>query len=93
MIAVEGHTDDQPIRTPDFPSNWDLSTARANTLVRYLIESHHLASKRFSSTGYAGTRPIESNSTQEGRSSNRRVEIVVLRNTQPPVVESHPFLP
>ena len=93
MIAVEGHTDNQSIRTADFPSNWDLSTARANTLVRYLIDSHHLASNRFSSTGYAGTRPIESNDTQEGRSSNRRVELVVLRNTEPPVAASHPFLP
>ena len=93
LIAVEGHTDNQPIRTPAFPSNWDLSTARANTLVKYLIESHQLASNRFSSTGFAGTRPIESNATEKGRTSNRRVELVVLRDTKPQVPQSHPFLP
>ncbi len=92
-IAVEGHTDDQPIRTATFPSNWDLSTARANTLVRYLIDRHHLADTRFSSTGYAGTRPIEPNTTPEGQASNRRVELVVLRNTGPESISSHPFLP
>ncbi len=93
QVAVEGHTDNQPIRTAEFPSNWDLSTARANTLVRYLIDRHQMAGRRFSSTGFAGTRPIESNQTEEGRSSNRRVELVVLRDTQPKVAESHPFLP
>lgn len=93
LIAVEGHTDNQPIRTGAFPSNWDLSTARANALIRYLIERHHFAANRFSSTGYAGTRPIESNDTPDGQASNRRVELIVLRDTSPEASPSHPFLP
>ena len=93
LIAVEGHTDNQRINTAAFPSNWDLSTARANTLVRYLTEFHQLRSDRFSSTGYAGTRPIESNATLEGQASNRRVELVILRATSPRDSHSNPFLP
>jgi len=54
LIAVEGHTDNRPIRTATYPSNWDLSTARANTLLRYFTEQHHLRADRFSSTGFAG---------------------------------------
>ncbi len=93
LIVVEGHTDNQPIKTSTFPSNWDLSTARANMLVRHFTEYHHLRSDRFSSTGFAGTRPIESNSTVEGQASNRRVELIVLRGTSPRALDSHPFLP
>ena len=93
LIAVEGHTDNQPIRSAAFPSNWDLSTARANVLVRYLTEYHGLAPNRFSSTGYAGTRPIESNSTIEGQAENRRVEMIVLRHSSPQIAPPHPFLP
>ena len=93
LIAVEGHTDNQPIKSAAYPSNWDLSTARANTLIRYLTEYHQLRADRFSSTGYAGTHPIESNATLEGQASNRRVELIVLRNSSPPAPFSHPFLP
>ena len=92
-IAVEGHTDNQPIRSSLYPSNWDLSTARANTLVRYLINQHHLADYRLSSTGYAGCRPVELNDTPEGQASNRRVEIIVLKDTRSDIDSSHPFLP
>ncbi len=92
-IAVEGHTDNQSIRTAAFPSNWDLSTSRANTLVRYFTEYHQLRSDRFSSTGFAGTRPIESNATSTGQANNRRVEMIVLRDTSPRAPISHPFLP
>ena len=92
-IAVEGHTDNQPIRSSLYPSNWDLSTARANTLVRYLINQHHLADYRLSSTGYAGSRPVELNDTPEGQASNRRVEIIVLKDTRSDIDSSHPFLP
>ena len=93
LIAVEGHTDNRPIRTATYPSNWDLSTARANTLLRYFTEQHHLRADRFSSTGFAGTRPIESNSTSEGQAANRRVELIVLRDTSPRASSSHPYLP
>lgn len=93
LIAVEGHTDNQPIRTREFPSNWDLSTGRANALIRYFTEQHHLRADRFSSTGFAGTRPIESNLTEEGQSANRRVELIILRDTNPRDSSSQPFLP
>lgn len=92
-IAVEGHTDNQPISTAAFPSNWDLSTGRANALIRYFTEHHRLRAERFSSAGFAGTRPIESNSTAEGQASNRRVELIVLRDTKPRDSTSHRFLP
>lgn len=92
-IAVEGHTDNQPISTAAFPSNWDLSTGRANALIRYFTEHHHLGDDRFSSAGFAGTRPIESNSTVEGQASNRRVELIVLRDTNPRDSTPHTFLP
>jgi chemotaxis protein MotB len=93
LIAAEGHTDNQPIKTATFPSNWDLSTGRANALIRYFTEQHHLRSDRFSSAGYAGTRPIAPNATVEGQASNRRVELIVLRDTSPRALDSHPFLP
>ncbi|HNP27526.1 MAG: OmpA family protein [Nitrospira sp.] len=93
FIAVEGHTDNQPIRSSLYPSNWDLSTARANTLVRYLIDHHHLADYRLSSTGYAGTRPVELNDTPEGQASNRRVELIVLKDSRSDSTSSHPYLP
>ena len=93
LIAVEGHTDNQPIHSAAFPSNWDLSTARANSLIRYLTEHHQLAANRFSSTGYAGTRPVESNDTPDGQAANRRVELIVLRDTSADHSPSHPLLP
>lgn len=93
LIAVEGHTDNQPIRSAQFPSNWDLSTARANILVRYFTEYHGLSPMRLSSTGYAGTRPVESNTTAQGRAENRRVEMIILRNVVAKITPAHPFLP
>ncbi len=93
LITVEGHTDNQPIRTAQYPSNWDLSTARANALIRYFTEQHNLRSDRFSSTGFAGTRPLQSNSTSEGQAANRRVELIVLRGTDAEASQFNPFLP
>jgi len=81
LISVEGHTDTIPIRSAQFPSNWELSASRAAALVRYFVNHHQLSSERFSATGYGGERPLESNATPEGRSANRRVEIVILRET------------
>jgi chemotaxis protein MotB len=75
---VEGHTDNVPIRNARFPSNWELSTARATTVVAYLIERFKFAPERLSAGGYSEYRPVESNATAEGRSRNRRVDIVVL---------------
>lgn len=77
-VRVEGHTDAVPISTGQFPSNWELSTARAGAVVRFL-ERGGMARTRLQATGFADTRPIESNSSAAGRGENRRVEILVLR--------------
>jgi chemotaxis protein MotB len=77
-IRVEGHTDNVPIRNTRFPSNWELSTARATTVVAYLIDRFRFAPDRLSAGGYSEYRPVETNMTAEGRSRNRRVDIVVL---------------
>jgi len=77
-ISIEGHTDSRPISTSRFPSNWELSTARATSVLRYLIDVHHLDPARLSAAGFADTRPIDDNSTVAGAERNRRVEVVVL---------------
>jgi chemotaxis protein MotB len=77
-ISIEGHTDSQPISTAQFPSNWELSTARATSVLRYLIDQHHLDPGRLSAAGYADTHPIDDNQTVQGAARNRRVEIVIL---------------
>jgi len=84
LISVEGHTDTIPIRSAQFPSNWELSASRAAAIVRYFVNQHQLGPERFSATGFGGERPLESNTTSEGRSANRRVEIVILRETITP---------
>ena len=79
-IHVEGHTDNNPIygRLQDrYATNWELSTARATRVLRYLIEETGMAPKVFAALGYADTRPTASNATEEGRAKNRRVEIVL----------------
>jgi chemotaxis protein MotB len=76
-LRVEGHTDDVAIRSAHFPSNWELSTARAISVTRYL-EEHGIAHDRLSVAGYAEFRPLEPNDTSDRRAANRRVEIVVL---------------
>ncbi len=77
-IAVEGNTDNVPIHSSLFPSNWQLSTARASTVVQYLIE-HGVSPHRLTATGYADQRPLASDATAAGRARNRRVEIVLKR--------------
>jgi chemotaxis protein MotB len=77
-IAVEGHTDSVPISTGQYPSNWELSTARASAVVREL-SGDGIAERRFEAAGYAALHPIDSNSTDNGRTRNRRVEIALLR--------------
>ncbi len=76
-VVVEGHTDNDPIRTNVFPSNWELSTARASAVVRFLssLESA-LADSQYVTVGYGEYRPIVSNQTATGRAKNRRVEIL-----------------
>ncbi|OBS30966.1 hypothetical protein A9O67_06325 [Tepidimonas fonticaldi] len=75
-IVVEGHTDNVPIQTARFPSNWELSAARASSVVRQL-EARGLNPTRLRATGLADTRPLASNDTPQGRAQNRRVEITL----------------
>jgi chemotaxis protein MotB len=77
-IAVEGNTDNVPITGGAFPSNWELSTARASSVVRFMI-AKGVDSQRLSAVGYAEQHPIATNSTAAGRALNRRVEIVLQR--------------
>jgi chemotaxis protein MotB len=77
-ISVEGNTDDVPIHSSLYPSNWELSTARASTVVRFLI-AHGVADDRLTASGNAEQRPVDSNATAAGRARNRRVEIVMRR--------------
>jgi chemotaxis protein MotB len=87
QIVVAGHTDNIPIHTDRFYSNWDLSSARAATVIRSIVESSGQSPNRFRVAGYADTRPIDDNSSPEGRARNRRVEIFMLRgSTQEPVM-------
>lgn len=76
-LRVEGHTDDLRISSPQFPSNWELSTARAISVVGYL-EEHGIARDRLSVAGYGEFHPLAPNDSAERRALNRRVEIVVL---------------
>lgn len=75
---VEGHTDNVPIRTAQFPSNWELSAARAVMVVRVLSELFAVPSERLSAVGHADTRPVTANLDVEQRAKNRRVEVIIL---------------
>mgnify|MGYP000938784621 CR=1 FL=1 len=77
QIIIEGHTDNIPIRTFLYPSNWELSVARAVSVARCLVERHHLEPGRFLVTGYGEYHPLGSNDTPEGRARNRRVTVVI----------------
>jgi chemotaxis protein MotB len=77
-IRVEGHTDNIAIATPLYPSNWELSSARATTVARYLAEQGDIEPNRLSAAGYGEFHPIAPNDTREGRARNRRVDLVVL---------------
>ncbi|MBI5582916.1 MAG: OmpA family protein [Deltaproteobacteria bacterium] len=86
-IRIEGHTDNVPINTAQFPSNWELSTARATTIIRYLLTHFKFDPQKLSAAGYGEHRPVASNESLEGRNQNRRVDVVVLnsqeRKTEP----------
>jgi chemotaxis protein MotB len=75
-ITVEGHTDDQPIHTERFPSNWELSTSRAIAVMRYLTERRGVPAARMGVAGYADIHPVVANDSPEHRAANRRVEFV-----------------
>ncbi|MDD2365589.1 MAG: flagellar motor protein MotB [Desulfuromonadaceae bacterium] len=77
-LRLEGHTDNIPISTSQFPSNWELSTARATNGLKYLLKNFDVDANKISATGYAEFRPIAENTTPEGRAKNRRVDLVML---------------
>jgi len=76
-VRVEGHTDNVPIHTPRYPSNWELSTARAVSVVKYFVDVGKINPQRFSAVGYGASRPLAPNDAAAGRAKNRRVEIVL----------------
>ncbi len=76
QVTVEGHTDDLPI-SGRFASNWELSTERSTTVLRYLVDTHHVPAKRMSAAGYADQRPLTPNISAAARAANRRVEVIV----------------
>ncbi len=78
-IRVEGHSDNVPVSTSRYPSNWELSITRAVNVVKYLIAHAKVSPLRLSATGYGDSRPLFSNDTAKQRAKNRRVEIVLLR--------------
>ncbi|MCP9440111.1 MAG: OmpA family protein [Nitrospira sp.] len=79
-VRVEGHTDNVPIRTAQFPSNWELSATRAVMVVRVLSELYGVPSDHLAAIGYADTRPVAPNLTPAQRAKNRRVEVIILEH-------------
>lgn len=82
-IQVEGHTDNVPIRTAKYQSNWQLSTERATNVIMYWISKYPKKAELLSAAGYGEYRPLYSNNTEEGRSKNRRIRIIMLRSAPP----------
>lgn len=81
LVRVEGHTDDLPIHTARFRSNWDLSTSRATRVIEFLIERGGIEPRRLSAAGYAEFHPRVGNASADDRAMNRRVDLVILNNT------------
>ena len=81
-LRVEGHTDNIPIHTVSFDSNWELSSARATRIARLFLDFQAIPPDRLSAAGYAEYHPVAGNSTAEGRATNRRVDLVVLPRTK-----------
>ncbi len=83
QVIISGHTDNVPINTAEFPSNWDLSSKRALNVMKFMLYNHpELNPERFSAVGYGEYRPLVSNGTEEGRVKNRRVEVLILRSAK-----------
>lgn len=80
LIRIEGHTDNVPIRSAVFPSNWELSAARACAVARYFIERNEFNPQLIAAIGYGEHKPVAPNTIEENRRKNRRVEIIVLKN-------------
>jgi chemotaxis protein MotB len=82
-LRIEGHSDDQPIHTDQFRSNWELSTARAMAVLMLLVNDSGVDPRKISVAGYGQYRPIADNATPDGRRMNRRVDLVVIATTIP----------
>lgn len=80
-VGIEGHTDNDPIKHSGWKSNWELSSARAMSVLHYLVDKKGIAPDRVAAIGYGEYRPVAGNDTKEGRRQNRRVEIVILPKT------------
>ncbi|MBC8014322.1 MAG: OmpA family protein, partial [Sporomusaceae bacterium] len=80
QIVISGHTDNEPINTREFPSNWELSSKRSINFMKFLLSQGKLRPERFSAVGYGEYRPMVPNDTIEGHSKNRRVEVLIIRN-------------
>jgi len=78
-ISIEGHTDNTPINTPEFPSNWELSTKRATNVLKYLLEELKFEPKRLTAAGFGEWHPVAPNDTLENKAKNRRVDLIVRR--------------
>ncbi len=78
-VIIEGHTDSTPIHNDKYPSNWELSTARATNIIAYMIKSGKINPKRLSAVGYGEYMPIADNTSNDGRLLNRRVDIIILK--------------
>ena len=81
-LRIEGHTDNIPIHTTEFDSNWELSSARATRIARFFIDLNTISPERISAAGYAEFHPVAGNDTADGRAENRRVDLVVLPRTR-----------
>jgi chemotaxis protein MotB len=92
-IRVVGHTDDVPIDTPQFPSNWELSSARAGAVIRYLLSQGQMSPDRFAAMGCADTVPMATNDSPENRAKNRRVELVFQKKIAVPKIYGRNLFP
>jgi chemotaxis protein MotB len=81
-VRIEGHTDNIPIKTDRYPSNWELSSTRSLNILKYFISKHGLSPARLSATGFGEFRPISNNNSQTGRAKNRRVDFQILARGQ-----------
>lgn len=80
QVLISGHTDNMPINTAEFPSNWELSSKRSINFMKFLLSEEKLKPERFSAVGYGEYRPLASNAAEDGQAKNRRVEVLIVRN-------------
>ena len=81
-VVIEGHTDSMPIKNEKYPSNWELSTARATNIISYLTQTKKFPPGRLSAVGYGEYMPVDKNDNPAGRAKNRRVDIVIMSSVK-----------